>query len=101
MSLECGQVGSHNEPSECQMLCRRRFVAELLMSLHDSPLADAQTRTSAMHALTAAAHLPGYAKVLMQRAGKAALLAVLPPVVMRKTPALSTCKMVSAPLAPI
>ena len=56
------------------MVCRRRFVAELLMSLHDSPLADAQTRRSAMHALTAATHLPAYAKDLLNRAGEPGLL---------------------------
>ena len=40
------------------------------MSLHDSPLADAQSRRSAMHMLTAATHLPAYAKDLINRAGE-------------------------------
>ena len=53
------------------MVCRRRFVAELLMSLHDSPLADAQASKSVMHVLTAATLLPAYGKDLINRAGTA------------------------------
>ena len=54
------------------MPCRRRFVAELLMSLHDCPLADDQTRRSVLHMLTAATCVPTYAKDLINRAGRAA-----------------------------
>ena len=42
------------------------------MSLHDCPLADSQTRRSILHMLTAATHVPAYAKDLMNRAGRAA-----------------------------
>ena len=53
------------------MHCRRRFIAELLMSLHDSALADVQTRKSAMYVLAAATLLPAYGKDLINRAGTA------------------------------
>ena len=42
------------------------------MSLHDSPLANTQTRRSVLHTLTAATCVPTYAKDLMNRAGRAA-----------------------------
>lgn len=44
------------------------------MSLHDSPLADAPIRKSILHMLTAAMHVPAYAKDLINRAGRAAAL---------------------------
>ncbi|KAL0021866.1 hypothetical protein WJX77_009321 [Trebouxia sp. C0004] len=50
-------------------LYRRRFVAELLMSLHDSPLANGHTRRLALHTFTAVPFVPAYAKDLMSRTG--------------------------------
>ncbi|KAA6426422.1 MAG: hypothetical protein FRX49_03533 [Trebouxia sp. A1-2] len=50
-------------------LYRRRFVVELLMNLHDSPLANGHIRRLALHTLTAVAFIPAYAKDLMCRAG--------------------------------
>lgn len=50
--------------------CRRRFVAELLMSLHDSPLADAAMRGVALQTICSApASAPMYAADLVQHAG--------------------------------
>ncbi len=53
-------------------LCRRRFLVELLMSLHDSPLANGHTRRLALHTLTAVPFVPAYAKDLMNRTGNTA-----------------------------
>ena len=44
------------------------------MSLHDSPLANAQIRKSVLQMLTAAVHVPAYAKDLINRAGRAVSL---------------------------
>lgn len=48
---------------------RRRFIAERLMALHDSPLADALLRALALRALCSAAHAPELAADLVLRAG--------------------------------
>ncbi|KAK9836971.1 hypothetical protein WJX81_003433 [Elliptochloris bilobata] len=50
-------------------LYRRRFIAERLMALHDSPLADASLRAIALRALCSAAAAPELAADLVLRAG--------------------------------
>ena len=58
--------------TEWPVLYRRRFVVELLMSLHDSPLANGHTKKLALHTLTAVPFVPAYAKDLMSRTGNTA-----------------------------
>ena len=63
--------------TEWFVLYRRRFVVELLMNLHDSPLANGHIRRLALHTLTAVAFIPAYAKDLMCRAGNTAVIMYL------------------------
>jgi Nucleolar pre-ribosomal-associated protein 1 len=48
---------------------RKRFVPELLMALHDSPLADGAARTLALSALCRATRIPAAARDLALHAG--------------------------------
>ncbi|KAK9812620.1 hypothetical protein WJX72_000751 [[Myrmecia] bisecta] len=48
---------------------RRRFVVELLMTVHDSALADSSVRDLAMGAICAVARAPAYAQDLAKKAG--------------------------------
>ena len=48
---------------------RRRFVAELLMALHDSALADSALREAALRVLCCVHAAPSYAADLSQQAG--------------------------------
>ena len=50
-------------------MLRKRFVPELLMALHDSPLADGAARTAALAALCRAAHIPAAARDLALHSG--------------------------------
>lgn len=53
------------------MRCRRQFVAELLMSIHDSALADAELATSIEGVIcNICKRAPTYASDLVQQAGK-------------------------------
>lgn len=49
---------------------RRRFVVELLMALHDSPLASKSVRSTALLTLSSAAGVPVYATDLIERSGQ-------------------------------
>ena len=50
-------------------LYRRRFAFELLMALHDSPVADGGAKTLALATLCRAARLPAAARDLAASAG--------------------------------
>ena len=55
----------------CHVRCRRQFVAELLMSIHDSALADADLATTIEGVIcSTCARAPAYAADLVQQAGK-------------------------------
>lgn len=72
MNMQCATTG-------WPVLYRRRFVVELFMSLHDSPLANGHTRRLALHTLTAVPFVPAYAKDLMNRTGDTAVVVHLLP----------------------
>ncbi len=52
-------------------LYRRRFAFELLMALHDSPVADAAAKAASLAALCRAARLPAAARDLAASSGAA------------------------------
>ena len=57
------------QSDEDAAIYRRRFVPELLASLHDSPLADAAARDLALRTLCRAAAVPSMARQLASSSG--------------------------------
>lgn len=71
-------AGGCGAAEDSENVFRRRFVGELLMSLHDSPLADSALQHTALRTLCRlACTAPAYAADLAQHSGFASWMAAL------------------------